>query len=244
VLPVATALGLLGWSCAAAGIGLGLGHRAALAGSGLGLAGVCVPLAAAGLGAERAAALGATAAVVGCGLLPRYAAAAAGLTALDSAVLGGRLRRRGDVRHGIDRTYSTLTWSVLGVAWTLAATSGVLLGARDGWAAGLGLAVVTVTALRTRGFPIAAQQMALWAAVLAGLVVGGFGRMGPEPRAVGAGLAVLVVAVLLLTLARPAAHTRAALRQAGDLLETVAVVALVPLLVGLFGVYSDLLGAF
>jgi WXG100 protein secretion system (Wss), protein YukD len=244
VLPVATALGLLGWACAGAGIGIGLGHRPALAGSGLGLLAVCVPLAAAGLGAQRAAAIGATAAVVACGLLPRYAAAAAGLTALDAAVLGGRLRRRTDVRRGVDRTYSTLTWSVCGLAWTLAATSGVLLGSMDRWAAGLGLAVVTVTALRTRGFPIAAQQMALWAAVLAGLVVGGFGRMGPEPRAVGAGLAAVGIAIGVLTLARPPAHTRAALRQLGDALETVAVVAMVPLLVGLSGVYSDLLGAF
>ncbi|HST66923.1 MAG TPA: hypothetical protein VLM05_17205 [Mycobacteriales bacterium] len=244
VLPVATAVGLLGWTCTAAGIGLGLGHRPALAGSVLGLAAVCVPLAAAGLGAERAAAFGATAAVVACGLLPRYAAAAAGLTALDAAVLGGRLRRRTDVRRGVDRAYSTLTWAVSGVSWTLAATSGVLLGSLDGWAAGLGVAVVTVTALRTRGFPIAAQQMALWAAVVAGLLVGGFGRMGSEPRDVGAGLALLVVAVLVLPLVRPPAHTRAALRQVGDVAETVAVVAMVPLLVGLFGVYSDLLGAF
>jgi hypothetical protein len=244
VLPVATALGLLGWTCAGGGIGIGLGHRPALAGSGLGLAAVCVPLAASGLGAERAAAFGASAAVVACGLLPRYAAAAAGLTALDSAVLGGRLLRRTDVRRGVDRAYSALTWSVSGVSWTLAATSGVLLGSMDGWAAGLGVAVVTVTALRTRGFPIAAQQMALWSAVLAGLVVGGFGRMGPEPRDVVAGLAAVAIAILVLTLARPPAHTRAALRQLGDVVETVAVVAMVPLLVGLFGVYSDLLGAF
>lgn len=244
VLPVATALGLLGWACAAGGIGIALGHRPALAGSGLGLLAVCLPLAASGLGAQRAAAIGASAAVVACGLLPRYAAAAAGLTALDSAVLGGRLRRRDDVRRGVDRAYSTLTWSVCGIAWTLAATSGVLLGSMDGWAAGIGVAVVTVTALRTRGFPIAAQQMALWAAVLAGLVVGGFGRMEPEPRDVVAGLAAVGIAILVLTLARPPAHTRAALRQLGDALETVAVVAMVPLLVGLFGVYSDLLGAF
>ena len=244
VLPVSTALGLLGWACTGAGIGLGLGSRPALAGSGLGLLAVCVPPAASGLGPERAAAVGATAAVVACGLLPRYAAAAAGLTALDAAVLGGRLRRRTDVRRGVDRAYATLTWSVCGVAWTLAATSGVLLGSVDGWAAGLGVAAVAVTALRTRGFPIAAPQMALWAAVLAGLVVGGFGRMGPSPREVGAGIAAVAVAVLVLTLARPPAHTRAALRQLGDGLETVAVVAMAPLLAGLFGVYSDLLGAF
>ena len=68
--------------------------------------------------------------------------------------------------------------------------------------------------------------------------------MGPEPRDVVAALAAIVVAIVVLPLARPPAHTRAALRQAGDVVETVAVVAMAPLLVGLFGVYSDLLGAF
>lgn len=243
VLPVFTALGLLGWSSAAAG-GLALGDRPAVAGGVLGLAAVCVPLAASGLGGQRAAALGASAAVIACGLLPRYAAAAAGLTVLDSAALADRLQRRGDVRLGIDRTYAALSWSVAGVAWTLAATSGVLLAAADGWAVGLGLAVVTVTALRTRGFPIAAQPAALWAAVLAALVVGGYGRTGLDPRVAALGLGGLAAAVLVLVLARPPAHTRAALRQLGDVVETAAVVAMVPLLLGMFGVYADLLGAF
>ena len=245
VLPVATALGILGWACVGAGVGLGLGDRPALAGGLLGLAVVCVPLAASSAGPQRAAALGAAAAaVVACGLLPRYAAAAAGLTALDTAVVAGRRPPRGDVRQAVDRTYAALTWSVCGVAWTLAATSGVLLGSTDGWAAGLGLVVVTVTALRTRGFPVAAQQVALWSAVLAGLVVGAAGHAGPAPGGVTAGLAAVAVAVLVLTLARPPEHTRAVLRQVGDVVEVVAVVAMVPLLLGLFGVYADLLRAF
>jgi WXG100 protein secretion system (Wss), protein YukD len=244
VLPVAIGLGLLGWTCAGAGLGLGLGNRPVLAGSALGLAAAAVPLAAAGTGADRAAALGATFAVLACGLLPRYAAAAAGLTALDTALLGGRSRPRRDVRQAVDRTYASLTWSVFGVSWTLAATGGVLLGSADLWAAGLGVAVGTVTALRTRAFPLAAQQGALWAAVVAALVVGGYGRSGLEPPALLAGLAVPAVAVLALVLVRPPEHTRAALRQAGDAVEVVAVVALVPLLLGLFGVYADLLGTF
>ena len=75
-------------------------------------------------------------------------------------------------------------------------------------------------------------------------MVGGYGRSGVDTRdaAVGIGAAAVVVAVLVL--ARPAAHTRAALRPVGDVAETVAVVAMAPLLLGMFGVYADLLGAF
>jgi hypothetical protein len=43
---------------------------------------------------------------------------------------------------------------------------------------------------------------------------------------------------------RPAPHLRASLRRIGHLLETVAVLSLVPVSLGLFGVYAHLLGRF
>jgi hypothetical protein len=42
----------------------------------------------------------------------------------------------------------------------------------------------------------------------------------------------------------PPAHTRARLRRAGNTLEMFAVVALLPVTLGVFGVYPDLLGTF
>ena len=44
--------------------------------------------------------------------------------------------------------------------------------------------------------------------------------------------------------ARPAEHQRARLRRIGNLVEAVLVIALIPLVLGVFGVYADLLGAF
>jgi hypothetical protein len=56
-----------------------------------------------------------------------------------------------------------------------------------------------------------------------------------------AGVAALAV---VMVLARPAAHQRAFLRRIGNFVEALAVIALIPLLLGMFGVFADLLRAF
>ena len=56
-----------------------------------------------------------------------------------------------------------------------------------------------------------------------------------------AGSAALVV---IMVLARPAAHQRAFLRRVGNVIEALAVIALIPLLLGMFDIFSDLLRAF
>jgi hypothetical protein len=108
----------------------------------------------------------------------------------------------------------------------------------------VGLAVIIVSALRTRAFPLAVQQMALWFAVLAGLLAGLLG----QPRLNEPLLAVIFVAisalVMIMVLSRPAAHQRAFLRRVGNAFEVLTVLALIPLLLGMFGIFSDLLKAF
>jgi hypothetical protein len=47
-----------------------------------------------------------------------------------------------------------------------------------------------------------------------------------------------------MVVARPASHQRAYLRRVGNAVEALAVIALIPLLLGMFGVFSDLLQAF
>jgi hypothetical protein len=49
---------------------------------------------------------------------------------------------------------------------------------------------------------------------------------------------------MVMVLARPAAHQRAFLRRIGNFVEALAVIALIPLLLGMFGVFADLLRAF
>jgi ESX secretion system protein EccD len=45
-------------------------------------------------------------------------------------------------------------------------------------------------------------------------------------------------------LARPATHQRAFLRRIGNAIEALSVIGLIPLLLGMFGIFSDLLAAF
>ena len=182
--------------------------------------------------------------VVVCGVLPRLALAASGLTGLDDHVVEGHPRRRDEVSMTVNDAYRLLSWVTFAVAVPIAVTGATLLASDDLWAVGVGLVVIIVSALRTRAFPLAVQQMALWSAVLAGLLGGLLGQPrldGPMVAAILAGISVLV---LIMVLARPAPHQRAFLRRIGNVIEALSVIALIPLLLGMFGIFRDLLGAF
>src|SRR5690606_11743886 len=98
-------------------------------------------------------------------------------------------------------------WSTFAVALPLAVAAGLLLGFplgvepadQAGWATALGLVILLVTALRTRSFPLAAQQCALWFAVLLGGVAGLLGHVAqlPGPAVIGIVLAAAAVTALL-----------------------------------------------
>ncbi len=110
----------------------------------------------------------------------------------------------------------------------------------------LGLVVITVTALRTRSFPLIVQQFALGLAAVAATAVAVLSpRPALTPDARPAPLAIaLVVVVAVAAGVRPAAHHRARLRRFGNLVEAIAVISLAPLLLGSFGVFTDLIGRF
>jgi hypothetical protein len=236
----------LGWVVLGIGWGVGLGHQPARWG---GLAGVvlaALPLGLSHLGFSQLGAVAITGAVAVavCGLLPRYALTASGLTGLDDQVVEGRLRRRDEVVQRVNEAYRSLTWATFAVAVPLAVTAARLLASPNLWAAGLGLVVVVVTALRTRSFPLAAEQVPLWFAVLVGTLAGVVDQPLWNSSEAAWILTALAALVVVLVVMQPAAAARAYWRRTGNLVEAVAMVALVPLLLGLFGVYSDLLGAF
>jgi WXG100 protein secretion system (Wss), protein YukD len=240
------ALAAAGWLALGIGAGLGLGRRSVAWGSGLGLVLVALPvlLVRLGVGPLGATAVTAAVAVVVCGVLPRVALVTSGLTGLDDHVLEGNPGRRDDVTLTVNDAYRVLGWATVAVAVPIALTAALLIASPNPWAVATGGVVVLVTALRTRAFPLAAPQLALWAAVLAALLVGllGQARLSDELAAVGLGLVAVLVVVLVV--ARPPAHQRAFWRRAGNVVELLAVVALIPLLLGVFGVFADLLGAF
>jgi type VII secretion integral membrane protein EccD len=236
----------LGWICLGLGYGQGLRSRAAWFGSLVGVPISTLPLIMVSMGwrTESAAAITAAVAVVACGVLPRLALGASGLTGLDDQVVEGHPRRRDEVTLTVNEAYRLLSWVTFAVAIPIAVASAALLASDDLWAVAAGTVVITVSALRTRAFPLAVQQMALWSAVLAGFMGGLLGQpwIGDLLQAVI--LAGLMVLVVIMVLARPAAHQRAFLRRVGNALETLAVIALIPLLLGMFGIFSDLLKAF
>jgi type VII secretion integral membrane protein EccD len=239
-------LAALGWICLGLGFGQGLRSRPAWFGSLVGVPISVLPLimVAFGSSTEQAAAITAAVAVVVCGVLPRLALAASGLTGLDDQVVEGQPRRRDDVSLTVNEAYRLLSWMIFAVALPIAVTGALLLASDDLWTVGVGLAVIIVSALRTRAFPLAVQQMALWFATLGGLLGGLLG----QPRFGGllvAGILLAVSAlVMIMVLAQPANHQRAYLRRLGNALEALTVIALIPLLLGMFGVFSDLLKAF
>jgi type VII secretion integral membrane protein EccD len=237
---------VLGWICLGLGYGQGLHSRSAWFGSLVGVPVSALPLIMVLLGwrTEAAAAITAALSVVVCGVLPRLALVASGLTGLDDQVVEGHPRRRDDVALTVNEAYRLLGWVTFAVAIAIAVTGALLLASDDLWAAAVGLVVIIVSALRTRAFPLTVQKMALWFAVLAGLLGGLLGQSWLGESQVAAILAGIAALVVIMVLARPAAHQRAFLRRVGNVIEALAVISLIPLLLGLFGIFNHLLRAF
>jgi type VII secretion integral membrane protein EccD len=221
--------------------------RVGVVGGGLGLvlAGAWGLGVAAEVGPERLAAVMAVASVVLLGQLPRIALTASGLTALDDRrSAAGEVARR-DAVAAIAAAHRGLAIATVASA-TSSVLAGVLLAAAPSrWTVALALALVVVLASRARVYPLVAEVAALLAAagaVLAALLALWLARAGPAGP-LGAVLALLAVALVVLGTEFPE-HVRARLRRLGDRLEAVAVIAAVPLAVGVFGTYGQLLETF
>lgn len=254
---------LAAWLVLGVAAGLGRRDRGALAGAALGVAltgghlllGLVLPT-------VRADGVLAVAGVVAVGLLPWYAMSAAGLTGLDDAVLDGAdLPDRSRVHATLDDAYAALTWSTLAATVALVTSVTALLLSGDAGATWLGAVVLVVLALRSRSLPLRRQVVLLWTAagapvllvmlaLLADALLGARPALavGLEPT-VAAGAVAVVAVVLAVVVAvvaglEPSGRRRARLRRLGDRVELFAVLALLPLLLGVFGVYGDLLGAF
>lgn len=246
--PAMTAGVVLVWAWIALGLGLGVGARTRTIGVAA-VVGVVLPL----LGlvtwvtpAPTAAGWGvvALAAIVVCGLLPTVAMSSAGLTGLDDQVSGGEPVARARVLTALDDAYRALDWTTAAVAAPIALAGAALVADDDPWAIGLGAATVLVAALRTRAFPLTVQAVLLWSAVVVAAVLGLVGHAATAPVAVLGALVGVGVLAALLAGVRPAVHGRARLRSLGNVLETVAVVVLLPLLLGTFGLFAALLETF
>jgi hypothetical protein len=192
-----------------------------------------------------AAAITGVVAAFATGPLPWIALGAAGLTDLDQRAADGSPPTRARAFSAIDEAYAALTWSVAATASVIGVTGVVLALSGTIWTELLALALFLTAALRTRAFPLRSQGWLLWAAAgviaasaLTVLLSGDRAWVGTAAAVVGAA----VIATLVLV--RPRPHVRARLRGVGNVIETLAVISLLPLLVGALGVYTDLLAMF
>ncbi|UXY32594.1 type VII secretion integral membrane protein EccD [Streptomyces sp. HUAS TT20] len=237
---------LLGWFTAL-GRG-GLVGAAAVGVTVLGWEGVVAVQSGAGMAGQQArvGAVLAVASVVVLGLLPRLALMASGLAGLDDRRAGGVSVSRYQVSAALAAAHRGLVLATVAVTVSAALAVMWALRAPTVWTVPLAVVTAVVMMLRARAFPLIAEVVgllaggALVAVRLLWVWVERSGAAGPA-LVVLAVLAVLPLAVLVV---QPAEHVRVRLRRAGDLLESVGVIALLPLLIGVFGVYGRLLGTF
>lgn len=215
----------------------GLGGGAAVAaGLGLGL----------GAGASWSPDPGAAAAVVGViaaltlALAPGIAMTVSGLARLDDRTAAGDEVPRTAAHDAVGAAYRALTAMVVATAVVIG-LCGLLLTGEDPWARALVAILAVTTALRARVLPLVAQRLAL-VVIATGLSVAQLWGAAPV---VAACIACLVLAgAAWWALARPSAVTLARLNRAGDALEAIALLGVVPVLLGRLGVFADLAGAF
>ncbi|CAL99925.1 type VII secretion integral membrane protein EccD [Saccharopolyspora erythraea NRRL 2338] len=239
---------LVGLTVLAAGAANGrLRAGATGAGTLLGLLGLWAVPSALHLPIERTATLLAIVSTVVLGLLPRLALVTSGLTRLDDQQLGERPTTRSSVRAAVDSAHRGLALAVVFAAASAALAGWNLAHASNGWAVALACLLGVTTCLRARACPLTAEVVSLTAATLVVVVglVSNWLFVAPAQWWGGVLVAVAVLSIGFAALAyRPPAHVRARARQLADRVEGVAVVAMVPVAVGVFGIYERLLQTF
>jgi type VII secretion integral membrane protein EccD len=238
------ASGVLLWVAVGIVMGAGSRRRGVVPGAAVAVAfGAAVVVAAAvGVPVMVAAAVYGIVAVIGLGLVPALALTAAGVGRLDDTAMSGSPVRRGDIDEAIDVAFTAQTALVLALA-VPAAVSIALLGAGDGWQAGLAAALALFLLTRSRLFPLAIARAALLAAALVPLGLTLFSGTADSTTRAGIGVVVCAVLVVVAMLS-PSAAAQARLRRLLGVLEALTVIAMIPLLLGIMGVFGDLLGTF
>jgi type VII secretion integral membrane protein EccD len=200
-----------------------------------------------GVPADRIAAVMVVVSVGVLGLLPRAAMVTSGLTRLDDRRAGDEPVSRLSAAAAVDAAHRGLALSCIATAVSAALAGLVLVGAGTGWTVMLAALTAVALASRLRAFPLTVEVLSLIAAVAAigaGLLWA-WGRHAPNlwwgPVLAASGVAGLAV---LLLVYQPPPHVRARARQYADRIEAVAVVALIPVAVGVFQVYPRLLDTF
>lgn len=204
----------------------------------------------------RTAGLLGTFSLLAVGLMPQIALGSSGVF---SAQRNETEMVRTTAEEMVVRAHDVLAGSVVILGLTLAVCVWQIIidPQTNSWALFLAIALTIGAVLRQRPFPLAAEKLALWTVPIAGILAAtvAFGvtfeasttgalSLAPNlvPWVTFAALVLLGVTLLGVAHARIPEHIQAQLRQLGNTVESFALVATVPLAVGMFGTYSLLLG--
>ncbi|WP_189300312.1 secretion protein snm4 [Streptomyces albospinus] len=182
--------------------------------------------------------------VLALGALPRLALTAAGLTRLDDRHSGGTPVSRHQVAAALGATHRGLAPATVAMAVSAGAAGVLVAGDGGTWPVLTAVLLSVVLFSRARAYPLAVEVVALLAAgtaVCVRLVLLCATDGGAPGRALAAlcVLAALPVAALAVRVPEP---FRARLRHWLDRVESVSMVALIPVGLGAFGLYGLLWG--
>ncbi|WP_112238972.1 type VII secretion integral membrane protein EccD [Kribbella monticola] len=202
---------------------------------------------AAGVSSEKLSALVAVVAVLLLGVLPRLALSMSGLTALDDRRSSGNEIGRPDVESALNAAHVGLALSATAIAlWSAAA--GIVLALHGSvWTVSIAALLALLLCARSRLYPLAAEVLGLFTAagVIVAALVQDLSQKSVGGTLVAVGLLVVVAMVGAFGLSwTPQDHVQVRLGQVLDQIQVLAVVALVPLTLGAFGVFSGLLKVF
>lgn len=197
----------------------------------------------------RTAAIAGVISLLILGLAPRLALTASGLARLDDNHSSGRIVRRRDAVAAVQVAHHGLALGVVVCAVSLAISVWILSAdtAYRVWTLPLAGVIALAAGLRSRSFPLVTERGTLLGAMtlgLIGLALAGIDAGGSVSILAAFGVLIMAIAVALIGAGTFPAHIAARLRVAGNRFETVLILASVPLTVGMFGVFGDLLHSF
>lgn len=180
------------------------------------------------------------------GLVPRLALTLSGMNTIDDAITTGRRPSTTAAASALRGAHAGLAAAVLLLALSAVLSVQRLLSeGLEVWSGFLAGALVLLTGLRARSMPLAVERAALVGAATLGavLMLGAAGAAVPGwlPPAL---LVVLAAGVLGLRTITVADHVAARLRVTARRLETLSTITLIPLLIGISGLFSQLAGTF
>ncbi len=233
------------WVCAATVFGIGARRRGVIGGAVLALL-TCAVVCAAAIWPEAATPIVAVAGVLAAaalGFAPSLALSAAGVARFDDAAIDEETVRRSDVAPAITAAFSAHTAIALALALPIAAAT-LFLSLGGPWSLGLAAALALFTLLRARLFPLAVARVAL---LLAGGLPAILWLISSPVLGTGWRIAIAAVACLAFLLAAVLpflAAAQARFRRLLGTIEALTVITMVPLILGVLGLFGQLLGAF